>query len=536
MFRSISSSALALIVGAAPVLADVTPSQVWDNLAKYYSDMGYEVTVGNTDDAGETLTLSDVSFTNDSDALGVALSIPKMVMQQTGDAKVRTVIDGDVALKTEPKQQDDEAAPRLNILLSMPGNEMLSSGTPEDMLHELTYPTLSAQMSFPEADETPGEAPFVMAATDVKANYRSTQGEATESTYDLTAAGVDLTVSVTEPAEEGVTRGGSFNAKARVDGVTSSGTMTMPKGDFSTADRLDLALNAGMKADGKFALGPINGSFEFAGTDEGGAAQSGSGTYTADNSELSFGMSRDALSYQGSAGSAKAEMTLSSIPFPISYAFTNASGGLSFPVSKSENAQTFKFNYALAGLTLADGIWNLIDPNNQLPRDPANLTLDLEGDAMVNMDLFDPAFSQEMTQAEEMPPADDTTGEAAPETPDTQAPETAASPEVPLIPKTVKINQFTLEAVGAKADLTGDLVIPEGAQQPVGIVEGSFDGVNALLDKLVAIGLVPQEQVMGARMMIAMFAKPVGDNPDQLQTKLEFKENGTIFANGQQVK
>ncbi|RNF34405.1 hypothetical protein A7A09_010945 [Paracoccus methylarcula] len=111
-----------------------------------------------------------------------------------------------------------------------------------------------------------------------------------------------------------------------------------------------------------------------------------------------------------------------------------------------------------------------------------------------------------------------------------------ASPEMPFEPQSVKINVITLKAVGVDANVTGDLTIPQDAQQPVGIVEGDFTGINALLDKLVSMGLVPQDQLMGARMMLAMFAKPVEGNPDQLQTKLEFKEDGSIFANGQQVQ
>ena len=59
---------------------------------------------------------------------------------------------------------------------------------------------------------------------------------------------------------------------------------------------------------------------------------------------------------------------------------------------------------------------------------------------------------------------------------------------------------------------------------------------QAVKDKLVAMGLVPQEQMMGMRMMMAMFAKPAEGNPDQLNSEIEFREGGQIFANGQQVK
>ena len=90
--------------------------------------------------------------------------------------------------------------------------------------------------------------------------------------------------------------------------------------------------------------------------------------------------------------------------------------------------------------------------------------------------------------------------------------------------------------MGAKADITGALEFGDNPNEPVGTLNGTFEGVNGLMDKLVAMGLVPQEQMMGMRMMMAMFAKPAEGNPDQLTSEIEFREGGQIFANGQQVK
>ena len=71
---------------------------------------------------------------------------------------------------------------------------------------------------------------------------------------------------------------------------------------------------------------------------------------------------------------------------------------------------------------------------------------------------------------------------------------------------------------------------------PVGEIHATYEGVNALVDKLGAMGLIPEDQIMGVRMMMAMFAKPVTEGEDKLETRLEFKEDGSIFANGQQIK
>lgn len=59
-------------------------------------------------------------------------------------------------------------------------------------------------------------------------------------------------------------------------------------------------------------------------------------------------------------------------------------------------------------------------------------------------------------------------------------------------------------------------------------------GGNTLLDKLVAMGLIGEEEAMGARMMVAMFAKAV-EGEDTLTSVLEFKDKH-FYANGQQLQ
>ena len=52
----LTSSALALAAMTAPAFADVTPEQVWQSWLDYYQSIGYTVTEGKRDTAGETLT------------------------------------------------------------------------------------------------------------------------------------------------------------------------------------------------------------------------------------------------------------------------------------------------------------------------------------------------------------------------------------------------------------------------------------------------------------------------------------------------
>ena len=70
---------------------------------------------------------------------------------------------------------------------------------------------------------------------------------------------------------------------------------------------------------------------------------------------------------------------------------------------------------------------------------------------------------------------------------------------------------------------------------PAGTVNLKLVGGNTLLDTLVGMGLIPEDQAMGARMMTGMFARP-GDGEDTLVSTIEMKEDGSILANGQRIK
>lgn len=523
MFRSMTSSAAALILAAAPVFADVTPAEVWESLQGYYSGMGYQVTTDSRDEAGSVLTLSGVTLASPGEgAATMTVSIPKITLQQTGDAKVRTVIDGEVIADGTATSEDGEEA-AFDMRLTMPGNEILSSGSAADMLHEVNYPQLVAAIRIGDQQGDTDKAPITLSINDLGGSYRVKQGDGQEWTYDTTAASADLKVALTPPpAEDGGAAEDHVSADLRMEGLAATGSAKMPRDQVNLAERLDLALRAGMAMDGKVSTGPITGAVAFSGTDSEGQQQTGNATFSSEGGEITLGMSEAGLSYHGAAKAMKVEMTTNSLPFPISYAIDSASGGLDFPVTASENPQPFKLRYALAGLVLADDIWNLFDPTSQLPRDPASLTLDLQGQTLVKQDLLDPAFSQQMEDMAQQ--------QADPAAEGTDMP-------VPFQPLSVKVNKLAFDGIGVTADLSSnDMTLPEGSETPVGTVKGSFTGVNALLDKLVAMGVVPQDQVMGARMMIAMFARPAEGNPDELQTELEFRKDGSVFANGQQVK
>ena len=98
------------------------------------------------------------------------------------------------------------------------------------------------------------------------------------------------------------------------------------------------------------------------------------------------------------------------------------------------------------------------------------------------------------------------------------------------------INEVRVSAVGAELTGSGAATFNNAGLMPVpnGAVDLRLVGANALMQKLVAMGLLPEDQMMGAMMMLGLFAVPDGE--DTLKSKIEFKEDGSIYANGQQIQ
>lgn len=567
MLRLTATSVLALGLGAAPVLADLTPAEVWENLRQYGAENGYEVTA-EVEDTGNTLTLRDAVFaTTGDDGGSMRLTFPQMTLSQTGDARVRVVVEGDVAIAntvmtpppapalppSETPSEAPGAAPApadpaevvINGTISVPGNEMVVSGTPEDMLYEYTYPTLNLVMDVPVGPQGDATLPFTAELTDLAGSQRNVASDGMASTFDMALAQAALRIAGRVPvspsegaadtppqdsppqpdtaedgaagtgaAESGATEDGSVDVQVRLSEVTARGSSATPGRPAEDGTQLTEALSDGMTVDATVAYQALEGSFAMSGRNEAGENQTGNGTFGTGPSDLRVQLSANGMGYAGSTADTRVEMTMSDLPFPVGFAAERTSADIQLPVLRADSAQPFRLAYALEGVTLADAIWGLFDPTAQLPRDPASLVMDLEGDAIVTGNLFDPEAAQAQV---------DDSGAVVP-------------PAPPFVPQTVTVNRVALDAAGASAEITGALEFGDDPAQPVGRLNGSFEGVNGLMDTLVTMGLVPQEQMMGLRMMLTMFARPAEDNPDRLTSEIEFREGGTIFANGQQVR
>jgi len=536
----LTSSALALAAMTAPAFADVTPEQVWQSWLDYYQSMGYTVTPGKQDTAGETLTLSDVEFTGGPEDSRVSMTVPQIAL--TGDdGKVTTVFAETITGLATGKTEAGEAY-EVPFAVAMPGNRIVTSGAAEDMTHAFDYPQIDLTLTTMKSGDTEKPLPIKLGLADSTGTFHVVAGAPAKYDYAMKSGQITFSGDIPE------TEGEKVKFDGTLDGAEILGEMALPQGVKPEED-MNAALKAGLAMSGTVKAGALVASFDFAGTGDEGQPQTGAGKYDGKGFDLSFALSQDGMSYQAGSDAGRFELTTSDVPFPINYAIESGSFDMQMPVMQSDEAQPFKFAYSLAGLTLGDAIWNLFDAQGQLPRDPASLDVDVTGTAKVTKDLFDQTAADDAAADDATAPADatdDATAEgmadAAPAdgaeaTAEADA-EADAAAEQPFVPVDLAINQFALNALGAKVTAEGAVKAPENGDMtaPIGQIDAHAEGLNGLIDKLGTMGLIPEDQIMGVRMMLAMFAKPEAEGEDKLVSKVEFKEGGSIFVNGQQMK
>ena len=502
MFKPLNASAvLAAVVCATAAQADVTAAQVWQGWKDYYAQMGQTITAASENMDGDTLVVSDVKFSSEMPQGSSEGSIAEVRLQEIGDGTVAVTMSNEIPMVIHTKPTEGEATDA-KMTFAHSGMQMLVSGTVESMDYDYSAPEISVAMDEIAVDgsNAPVKMKLTFKGNSGKYHVESTGDRAIVS--DIKADSLDVALAGAEP--EG---GGTFNLAGTMNGLVGQGTMNMPEG----VDMKDMnaAMQAGMKIDGTFAFSDGAYKIEATGPD---------GDFTADSAgaagNMRFSMSKDGIAYGGDNGESKMTLTGASMPFPVEATIAQSAFNLAMPVSKSETASPASFVVKLVDLKVSDALWNMIDPGTQLPRDPATLVIDISGAIRPLIDLFDPKQTEALAAGASDP----------------------AASHSPFEVTEAKINALLVKAVGAELTGTGAVTFDNtsGTPKPLGVIDLSLTGANKLMDTLVAMGLVPEDQIMGARMMMGMFAVPSGD--DALTSKIEFKDDGGIYANGQRVQ
>lgn len=502
--RPLAASALLLGFSGTAALADLTADQVWQDWTTYLEDLGYRITAEESR-SGDTLMITDLAMEvilPEGDG-AVSMRMGQVALVENGDGSVSVILPATLPIAVAAS--DDEAQQvTMTMEVSHEALEMVVSGTPEAMRYSYDAEALTLALTDLQAgEETPDIRAAQIRLEDLSGTSQTALGETTRAVQqNMTAGPVTYDLDFTDPVE-----GGTLVFSGSLARATFAGAGTIPQ-TFDSSN-IGAALRDGFRFDSRvdYQTGNTVYRFEDAGDVLEGANSSDSGT-------LTTSIGPDGLRYGGAGEGVTMAISASDMPFPVDLSMVRMGFDMALPVIESETMQDYALSLEFAEFTMPDQLWSLFDPGAQLPRDPATLLVDLSGKGRLFFDLFDPEQVARMEDSETAP------GEV----------------------ESLTLNDLTLDLAGAK--LTGegaftfdatDTTSFGGAPAPEGALDLRLVGGNGLLDKLITMGLVPQNQATGLRMMMGLFARP-GPGEDELVSKIEVTEDGQVLANGQRIK
>ncbi len=518
--RTIPAVAICASLFGSTAYADISTNDVWDIWKNYMSSFGYEVTA-NEAESGDTLTLTDIKATYSlPKEKGTAYStISELILKENGDGTVSVIcpevmtIISHAEVKPEDKK-NTEAQPvptegesqatsdgpnitNIGMEMQCADLEMIASGTPENMVFDYSGPSMTVKLL--EFDTPSQDA-------DIERLELTMNGVKGQSTYDNTgdnqSRGQKFSAETVQYSTEmaGTDGKGDVTATATINDISFEGTGNYPEeADMSSA--LGMAL---MGMEGTFQYGSSRTEFK--------SSEPMSGEFKSSSGGGNFLMKDGVVSFDFTSNEPSMTIT-EGIPFPIEITAKETSMKFMIPFAPGEESKDFGFGMSYKEIVIPDMLWGMFDPQQKLPRDPLTLAVELSGKGKLQADFSD---LEEVAKVES---GDKKMGEL----------------------ETLSLKSLTLRGVGVELTGAGDLsfdntkTVENGLPEPSGAINLKLDGSNALIDNLIAAGLLPEEKAMGMRMMLGMFTV-AGDGEDSLNSKIEFRPGGEILANGQRIK
>ena len=500
------TSALSLLLGTTAGFADVTNANVWESWQGYMTSMGYEVTA-NESVSGNILTITDVKMAMDF-AIGddnMVAALPEIQFTEQSDGSVRvtipkkTIIDLDLTLETGE-------AVSASIGYSQDGLDMIVTGDPDNFNYTYSAKKLDMTLDHLTVDEEVIGVDLAKA----QVSLMNVNGNSTISTSELRAYSQAATIGAIKynAAFFDPESGGKLKIGGAINDLVSDSTGTIPNTGIKAQDVVAM-LDAGFAVNGALTYQAGNMDIAFDGPDGAGTA-----TTSSTGGEVAFEIGSNGMSYNVGQKNLAVNALVSDVPLPITFIMAESKFNLAMPLRKSDEEQDFAFGFTMGDFTVSDMLWGMFDPSSRLPHNPATLAVDLSGKAKVLFDFFDPD----------------------------QAAALESSGAAPGELNALSLNSLIVDAVGARLTAAGDftfdntdLVSFDGMPRPTGGIDLKLVGGNGLLDNLVNMGILPEQQAMGARMMMGLFAR-AGTEPDTVTSKVEINDAGHILANGQRIQ
>ena len=498
-------TAFGLSLLATTAAADVTATQVWGDWRGYMEGMGYAVDATEMAE-GNTLKVSDIALqiNGGPDIASMTMRMGPIEFVEQGDGTVEIVMPQVMPMSVDIVPKSTEKPTHIAFEYSQIGQRMIASGDADAMQYDQSAESFGITLTELEVDGLAFDqsaARFSLTASGVQSLTKVTLNDTRKYEQEIQISNTAYSLFFQSPT--GVE---AMDLNSTLDNLTFAGTSSLPTDGIPQTQDLSVLLASGFAFDGAFTTDKTETKAEIV-SDEGTSKIK----TTAGSSTVSVAMGMDGISYDVGASDMQMGGQLAGLPFPLFVEMAKSGFELRAPLLKTDTPQDFTLAFDMTEFTMSDIIWALFDPSGQLPRDPATIALDLRGKAKVLFDSFDPEVM-------------------------------AANRTAPAEINALTIERLTVDAVGAKIEATGDVTFDNadkvtipGVPKPVGDIDINVAGANALMDKLVAMGFLPSDKVMGARLMLNLFAV-AGDAPDTLKSKIEFNEAGQILANGQRIK
>lgn len=482
---------------SSAVFADVTSEQVWIDLKSSYESFGYTMDVGSESQDGDTLNIADIVMTMPIEDEGaIVVSGLSFAFEQLSDGTVSISIPDEFPIAAEVEDVV------VTLLMTSQDMNIIASGDDSTTTYDFTATNYGLALKDIKQGDVAFSPKAMATFSGLAGSYTFTKGALRKMVGSFDVVDTDIEVDVKDP------EGGAqlVTAMINLKGFTEAFDYAVPENiDY---ENLVDAFDAGFG--GNITFGHSGATFDIVVSDPTeGFDLKGS---TAEGSAM-YALSKEGLSMKTGSKGTQATFIPATMPLPISLSIEETENAFTMPVSKSDTPNDVGLTMKLIGLSVDEALWGMIDPAGALPHDPATLIVDLSGKLNFDFDLFN------FDEAEDMM-GDEFPGE---------------------------LHSFNIDALQlslAGAEFTGDgaftfnnddLETFDGLPAPTGAINLKLVGGNGLLDKLVAMGLIPEEQAMGARMMTGLFAN-AGEGEDELVSTIEINGDGSIVANGQRIK
>lgn len=505
-------SAVCVLATAQVAHADISADDVWSNLEAYVSAFGGTLS-GSMEQSGDTATVSglEASFTLPFDIGTVQITQNEFSMREAGDGTVDIIYPDEISygfvadIKEEGVFSGTFLMGHTNMITKV-------SGEPGNITYDYAADAITGKLgeiSMPEMDDVGAlEATIDLQIQGLSGNSTITEGAVLKTIGELAMGQQSFKMDWTMKDGDSVMSGTS---ETSVESGTSKAVLNIPTENVDIMN-LAAAITSGLMLQAETTTKGYKSS-QVQTLDGQQLMQQSTGQATADTV---LSLDETGVKVSGIGTDFFVDFLIpEALPLPIRLDGDKVTAKLEMPLAADEAPQPYALGMSMEGVIISDQIWSMFDPTAALPRDPALIDLDLSGTLRNKMDLLD--FN---------------------------ALAASGGADLPVEPLSADINSLTIKAAGVELDATGALTFDNedtaaygGMPKPVGQVGATLKGANGLMETLVSMGLMSEQDVAGARMGIAMVARPEGNPEDDiLSSQFVFGEDGSISANGMQLK